>query len=131
MKRIAVSAGADTQIRRSNPTQRTSNCSREPEKHGRVCAARARRKRGGLRISENGAYPKRLAAGQIATLSAIDGSTVYRSFDDLVATLRAFLWYERAALVQVNVADVDARISPNSLRPSDDSEGGTRSFARP
>src|SRR5204862_4118028 len=31
----------------------------------------------------------RLAAGEIATLSAIDGSTTYRGWADLVATLRA------------------------------------------
>lgn len=43
------------------------------------------------------------------------GSTVYRSFDDLAATFRALLWYERARLVQVNVADVEGksvRITP-------------------
>jgi hypothetical protein len=56
---------------------------------------------------------KRLASGQIATLSAIDGSTIYRSWDDLVATLRAILRYERAARVQINVAELDAQINPN------------------
>jgi hypothetical protein len=58
---------------------------------------------------------KRLADGANDRLSAIDGSTVYRGWRDLVATVRAILDYERghAALVQINVAEIDPRINPN------------------
>lgn len=56
---------------------------------------------------------KRLATSEIAALSTIDDSTVYRGWDDLVATLRAIMYYERAALVQVNVAELDPDINPN------------------
>src|SRR5262249_41943734 len=38
---------------------------------------------------------ERLAGGQIDRLSAIDGSTVYHGWPDLVTTLRAILDYER------------------------------------
>ncbi len=57
---------------------------------------------------------KRLADGDIATLSAIDGSTTYRGWGDLVATVREILKYERgrAPLVQINVAETEARINP-------------------
>jgi hypothetical protein len=57
---------------------------------------------------------KRLAAGDIATLSAIDGSTTYHGWGDLVATVRDILGYERgaASLVQINVAETDSRINP-------------------
>jgi hypothetical protein len=56
----------------------------------------------------------RLADGDIATLSAIDGSTTYRGWGDLVATVRAIIRYERdqAPLIQLNVADLDPRINP-------------------
>jgi hypothetical protein len=48
-------------------------------------------------------------------LSAIDGSTVYRGWSDLVATVREILNYERgpAPLVQINVAETDSRINPS------------------
>jgi hypothetical protein len=57
---------------------------------------------------------KRLADGDIGALSAIDGSTSYRGWNDLVATLRAIIAYERgqAPLVQLNVANPDANINP-------------------
>ena len=57
---------------------------------------------------------KRLATGQIDTLSAVDGSTSYRGWGDLVATLRDLIGYERrtAPLLQINVADTDERINP-------------------
>jgi len=57
---------------------------------------------------------KRLADGDIATLAAVDGSTVYHGWSDLVATLRDIIAYERdrAPLIQLNVADLDARINP-------------------
>lgn len=57
---------------------------------------------------------KRFADGDIGTLSAIDGSTSYHGWTDLVATLREIITYERgqAPLVQLNVADPDANINP-------------------
>ena len=58
---------------------------------------------------------KRLADGEKDVLSAIDGSTVYHGWNDLVATLRAILEYERgrAAIMQINVAELDPGINPN------------------
>jgi hypothetical protein len=58
---------------------------------------------------------KRLAGAEIDTFAAIDGSTVYHGWSDLVATVRAILDYERgdAPSVQINVAELDARINPN------------------
>jgi len=58
---------------------------------------------------------KRLATGETDVLRAVDGSTTYHGWDDLVATLRAIIAYERgnAALAQVNVAETDTRINPN------------------
>jgi hypothetical protein len=58
---------------------------------------------------------KRLADGTTSALSAIDGSTVYRGWNDLVATVRAIVQYERgpSPLVQINVADPDPGINPN------------------
>jgi len=57
---------------------------------------------------------KRLADGTIDTLAAVDGSTAYHGWSDLVATVRDILNYERgrAPLVQLNVAETDARINP-------------------
>ena len=58
---------------------------------------------------------KRLASGENDILRAVDGSTTYHGWNDLVATLRAIIAYERgrAPLVQVNVAETDTRINPN------------------
>jgi hypothetical protein len=58
---------------------------------------------------------KRLANRANDVLWAIDGSASYRGWNDLVATLRALLDYERgnAALIQINVAELDERINPN------------------
>jgi hypothetical protein len=58
---------------------------------------------------------KRLANGDNATLAAIDGSTVYHGWRDLVATVRAILDFERgrAPAVQINIAELNARINPN------------------
>lgn len=58
---------------------------------------------------------KRLASGDNDRLTAIDGSTVYRGWGDLVKTVRAIMDHERgtAAQVQVNVAELDARINPS------------------
>jgi hypothetical protein len=44
----------------------------------------------------------------------VDGSTIYHGWDDLVATLREIVAYERgkSALLQVNVAETDTQINP-------------------
>ncbi len=57
---------------------------------------------------------KRLADGDNDTLAAVDGSTVYHGWNDLVETLRAIIDYERgqARLVQLNVAELDPHINP-------------------
>jgi hypothetical protein len=57
---------------------------------------------------------KRLADGKIATLTAVDGSTSYHGWSDLVATMREIIKYERAKapLIQLNVAELDPRINP-------------------
>jgi hypothetical protein len=56
----------------------------------------------------------RFAAGEINTLSAIDNSTSYRGWNDLVTTVREIIQYERgqAPLIQLNVADPDPTINP-------------------
>ena len=68
-----------------------------------------------------GGYPdtgyqslKRLNDGSNALLAAVDGSTIYHGWDDLVATVRAILTYERAgaSLIQVNAAELDPKINP-------------------
>ena len=57
---------------------------------------------------------KRLSTGENDVLRAVDGSTTYHGWDDLVATLNAIIVYERgkAALVQINVAETDTRVNP-------------------
>jgi hypothetical protein len=57
---------------------------------------------------------KRLATGESSRIAAIDGSTAYHGWSDLVATLRAIIDHERggAELVQINVAELDQRINP-------------------
>jgi hypothetical protein len=57
---------------------------------------------------------KRLAHGANNTLAAVDGSTVYHGWKDLVGTLRKIIDFERgrAAQVQLNVAETDADINP-------------------
>jgi hypothetical protein len=57
----------------------------------------------------------RLANGEIAALTPVDGSTVYRGWRNLVATVRALLDYERghAPSVEINVAEPDPSINPN------------------
>ncbi len=56
---------------------------------------------------------KKLADGDIATLAAIDGSTAYHGWSDLVATVHDIIDYERgrAPLIQLNVADPDQRLN--------------------
>jgi len=57
---------------------------------------------------------ERLATSQTSILSAIDGSTTYRGWSDLVGTVRRLLDYERgsAPAVQLNVAELDKTINP-------------------
>jgi hypothetical protein len=57
---------------------------------------------------------ERLARGQIVYLTAIDGSTVYRGWTDLVATMRAILDHERgrSQSLQLNVAEQDPALNP-------------------
>ena len=57
---------------------------------------------------------KRLATGENDILRAVDGSATYHGWDDLVATLRAIVSYERgkAAVAQINVAETDTRVNP-------------------
>jgi hypothetical protein len=57
---------------------------------------------------------RRLHSGDNVTLAAVDGSTAYHGWDDLVSTMRAILNYERGsvALLQINAAELDPRINP-------------------
>lgn len=57
---------------------------------------------------------KRLADGDNNTLTAVDGTTTYRGWSDLVKTLRAIIDHEReqARLVQLNIAELDPHINP-------------------
>jgi hypothetical protein len=56
---------------------------------------------------------KRLSNGENDVLRAVDGSTTYHGWNDLVGTLKAIIAYERghSALVQLNVAETDTRIN--------------------
>jgi len=56
----------------------------------------------------------RLSLDEITRLAAVDGSTAYRSWGDLVTTVRAIIDYERgnAPVVQLNVAERDQRVNP-------------------
>jgi hypothetical protein len=58
---------------------------------------------------------KLLANGDNTTLAAVDGSTVYHGWKDLVSTVRAIVDFERgrAPAVQINVAELNPRINPN------------------
>lgn len=58
---------------------------------------------------------RRLADGENNTLSAIDGSTTYHGWNDLVLTLRKIVDFERgnATIVQLNVAELDLGINPH------------------
>jgi hypothetical protein len=57
---------------------------------------------------------KRLHNGENDVLAAVDGSTVYRGWDDLVMTLRALVVYERGGMpfADLNIAETDTRINP-------------------
>ena len=58
---------------------------------------------------------KRLHDGAVKTMVAVDGTTVYRGWDDVVRTVRAIVDAERgrAPLVQINIAETDAAINPD------------------
>jgi hypothetical protein len=58
---------------------------------------------------------RRLFEGAAKTISAVDGSTSYQGWGDVVATVREIVDFERgrAALTQINVAELDPRINPN------------------
>lgn len=58
---------------------------------------------------------KRLAEGKIDTISAIDGTTSYHGWRDLVATLRSIIDFERgpAPSTQLNVSETNPVINPN------------------
>jgi hypothetical protein len=57
----------------------------------------------------------RFAIGEAQALAAIDGSTVYRGWADLVATLRAIMDDERAYApgVHLHVSELDSRRNPD------------------
>jgi hypothetical protein len=56
----------------------------------------------------------KLRAGQIPSLTAIDGSTTYRGWADLVATLRAVVASQRGTTAHpwINTSDPDAALNP-------------------
>lgn len=58
---------------------------------------------------------RRLADGDSNTLAAVDGSTTYHGWSDLVETVGAIMAYERGQtmLMQLNVAELDSRINPD------------------
>ena len=58
---------------------------------------------------------QRLAEGKIPDIAAVDGSTIYYGWNDLVATVHAIVDFERgsAPRVQLNVAERDPRINPH------------------
>src|SRR5262249_3081462 len=57
---------------------------------------------------------ERLARGDIAKIAAVDGSTGYHGWSDLVATVRELVTRERggAAVIQIGVAEPDAQVNP-------------------
>jgi hypothetical protein len=57
---------------------------------------------------------ERLARGENPVLSAIDGSTVYRGWRDLTATIRTIIDHERghSPAIQLNVSELDPKINP-------------------
>ena len=71
--------------------------------------------------ADGGGYPathyqslRRLAEGSNNDLAAVDGSTAYHGWRDLVGTIRAIVQHERdgAPLIQVNVAETDPALNP-------------------
>ena len=96
--------------------QRTFDLPHQLSPHRELFPARAGRQSVAARAIKSTGFQslKRLADGENDTLAAIDGSTVYRGWGDLVATLRKIMDFERgnAGTVQLNVAETDARINP-------------------
>ena len=58
---------------------------------------------------------KRFASGKIDAMFAVDGSTSYQGWKDLVDTVRDIVTFERghSPLAQINVADLDPAINPH------------------
>ena len=58
---------------------------------------------------------KRLHDGAVRTMVAVDGTTVYHGWDDVVRTVRAIVDAERgrAPRVQINIAETDPAINPD------------------
>ncbi len=58
---------------------------------------------------------KRLAGGEIGTLTAIDGTTTYQGWQDLVATLRGIIAFERgdAHSIHLHAPELDPVHNPN------------------
>jgi hypothetical protein len=58
---------------------------------------------------------KRLADGEIATLTAIDGTARYEGWRDLVATMRTIIGRERepATTADLHLPELDAALNPN------------------
>jgi hypothetical protein len=57
---------------------------------------------------------ERFAKATVKTMSAIDGSTTYESWNDLVGTLRAILKHEKgtASTMKLNMAELDTKLNP-------------------
>jgi hypothetical protein len=58
---------------------------------------------------------KRLAEGQLGALTAIDGTTKYQDWQDLIATLRGIIDFERgrAHSVHLHIPELDGALNPN------------------
>ena len=58
---------------------------------------------------------KRFQNGDITAMSAVDSSTRYQGWNDLVDTVQHIISFERghATLAQINIADLDASINPH------------------
>lgn len=58
---------------------------------------------------------KRLASGEIKTISAIDGSATYQGWDDLVSVIRHVIDAERgqSSFIDIHVPEMDPALNPN------------------
>jgi hypothetical protein len=104
--------------------QRASDLPGELQQHRRIFPARPDGNASGAGYSETSFQSlKRLASGENDVLRAVDGSTTYHGWNDLVATVRSIIAYERgrAALVQQRRRD---RYSHQSQRPHGSSDDG-------
>ena len=116
--------------------QRAFDLPRELSKHRELFPARAGRQSAGRPAMNDTGFQslKRLADGDNDTFAAIDGSTVYHGWSDLVSTLRKIMDFERgrAGAVQLNVAETRCpHQSERPLRSSDDGKGRARCRAGP